>query len=33
MAGSEYARVVQGFQYATTWLTISKQDENMPEYV
>ena len=29
----EYARVTQGFKYATIWLNISEQDVNMPEYV
>ena len=31
--GPEYARIAQGSKYATTWLNMSEQDGNMPEYV
>ena len=30
---SEYARVIQGFKYATKWLNMSEKDVNIPEYV
>ena len=30
--GSEYKRVARGSKYATTWLNMSKQDVNMPEF-
>ena len=31
--GSEYASVTQSSKYVTIWLNISKEDENMPEYI